>query len=169
MQRRQFLLAASALATGASLADQPRVQSMSGALLWLERLEKARTVQSTGEWPVIAMLEHLSQSIEMSMDGFPEPASEWFQNTAGALAFAFFNWRGIMSHDLAEPIPGAPPLTQDGNWRKSSARLRTAIVRFDSYNDVLKPHFTYGELDKKQYARAHALHIANHQDEIVVI
>ncbi len=169
MNRRQLLLAASALAAGASLADQPKVQSMSGALLWLDRLEKARTVQTTGEWPVIAVLEHLAQSIEFSMDGFPQPASELFRKTVGRAAFAFFDWRGAMHHNLSEPIPGAPALTLEGNWRKGSARLRTAIVRFDGYRGALKPHFAYGVLDKNQYARAHALHIANHQDEIVVI
>jgi hypothetical protein len=169
MQRRHFLFIAPALAAGASFADQPKVQSMNGALLWLDRIEKARTVQTTGEWPVIAVLEHLSQSIEMSINGFPQPKSEWFQRSAGTAAFAFFNWRGAMHHDLADPIPGAPALTLEGNWRKASARLRTAIVRFQGYNGALKPHFAYGQLDKTQFARAHSFHVANHQDEIIVI
>jgi Protein of unknown function (DUF1569) len=169
MNRRQLMLAASAFAAGRSLADEPKVQSMDGALLWLDRLEKARTVQTTGEWPMIAVLEHLAQSIEMSMDGFPQPDSEFFQQMAGTVVFTFFEWTGVMSHDLAEPIPGAPALTLEGNWRKGSARLRTALVRFDGYSGTLQPHFAYGRLDKKKFARAHALHIANHQDEVVVI
>ena len=142
---------------------------MTGALLWLERLEKARMVQTTGEWPAIAVLEHLSQSIEMSMDGFPEPKHALFQRTVGAAAFTFFSWRGGMSHSLNEPIPGAPALTREGNWRKTSARLRSAILRFEGHQGLLKPHFAYGALDKARFAKAHALHIANHQDEIMVI
>jgi hypothetical protein len=169
MQRRTFLITTSALTLSSAWADQPKVQSMSGALLWLDRLEKARTVQTTGVWPVISVLEHLSQSIEMSIDGFPKPNNEYFRGTVGRAAFAFFDWRGLMTHDLAEPIPGSPVLPTEGNWRKSSARLRTAIVRFEGYGGALMPHFAYGHLDKKQFARAHALHIANHQDEVIVI
>ena len=48
-----------------------------------------------------------------------------------------------------------------------AARLRAAIARFQAHAGPLRPHFAYGTLDKVDYARAHALHIANHQDEIV--
>ena len=118
---------------------------------------------------MVAVLEHLSQSIEMSMDGFPQLNSAAFQHTAGAAAFAFFNWRGAMNHNLSEPIPGAPVLTRDGNWRKSLTRLRAATERFEAHQGALMPHFAYGKLDKKEFARAHAFHIANHQDEIIVL
>jgi hypothetical protein len=169
MKRRELLVVTAAFCAGSSWADQPTVQSLEGALQWLDRLEKSRTVKTMGEWPVVAVLEHLSQSIEMSMDGFPEPKSAAFQRTVGAAAFAFFNWRGAMNHKLSEPIPGAPALPREGNWRKSPARLRAAIVRFEGHQGALMPHFAYGKLTKTQFARAHAMHIANHQDEIIVI
>jgi Protein of unknown function (DUF1569) len=169
MKRRDLLLAAAAFGAMSCWADQPKVQSLDEALAWLDRLEKSRTVKTTGEWPMVAVLEHLSQSIEMSMDGFPEHKSAIFQHTAGAAAFAFFTWHGTMNHDLSEPIPGAPALARDGNWRKSSARLRAAITRFDVHQGALMPHFAYGKLDKKEYSRAHAFHVANHQDEIIAL
>jgi Protein of unknown function (DUF1569) len=169
MKRRDLLLAAAAFGAMSCWADQPKVQSLDEALAWLDRLEKSRTVKTTGEWPMVAVLEHLSQSIEMSVDGFPEQKSAIFQHTAGAAAFAFFSWHGSMNHDLTEPIPGAPALTREGNWRKSSARLRAAITRFEAHQGALMPHFAYGKLDKKEYSRAHAFHIANHQDEIIVL
>jgi Protein of unknown function (DUF1569) len=169
MKRRDFLILTAAFGAGSSWADQPKVQSLDGALLWLDRLEKSRTVKTMGEWPVVAVFEHLSQSIEMSMDGFPEPKSAAFQRTVGAAAFSFFNWRGAMSHNLSEPIPGAPALAREGNWRKSPARLRAAIVRFEAHQGALMPHFAYGKLTKAEFARAHVMHIANHQDEIIVI
>jgi hypothetical protein len=117
---------------------------------------------------MLPVLEHLAQSIEFSMSGFPQPKSALFQNTAGAAAFAFFKWRGRMSHGLAEPIPGAAALTMQGDWRLGAARLRTAIDKFNAHSGPLMPHFAYGALDKAEYTLAHVFHIANHQDEIAV-
>jgi len=112
------------------------------------------------------VLQHLAQSIEMSIDGYPEPKSALFQNTAGSAAFAYFKWKGRMSHGLAEPIPGAPPLALSAEVPAGAARLRGAIARFQRHGGALKPHFAYGALTKADYAIAHTLHIANHQDEI---
>lgn len=168
MKRRDLLLLPLALTGGAVLADLPKVQSLDEALRWLDRVDAAPNARTTGAWPLVAVFEHLSQSIEMSIDGFPEPKSALFQNTAGAAAFAFFSWRGRMSHGLDEPIPGAPALTTQGDWRPAGQRLRTAIARFKAHQGVLKPHFAYGALNKPDFARAHAFHVANHQDEIVL-
>ncbi len=150
------------------MADTPKVQSLSDALRWLDKLDKASKLTMTGKWPVVAVLEHLSQSIEMSLDGFSQLKPALFQNTAGSAAFAFFKWRGQMSHGLDEPIPGAAALTMQGDWKPAAERLRAAITRFNGYTGALKPHFAYGDLSKADFALAHAFHIANHQDEFVV-
>ena len=151
------------------MANLPKVTSLDDAMRWLDTLDKAASVKTTGQWPMVSVLEHMAQSVEMSLDGFPQPKSAFFQNTAGAAAFAFFKWRGQMSHSLSEPIPGAAALHRDGDWRPASARLRAAIERFVRHQGPLKPHFAYGALDKADFSRAHAFHIANHQDEIVVV
>lgn len=150
------------------MADTPKVQSLDDALRWLDRLEKAARVASTSTWKMEAVFEHLAQSIEMSLDGFPEPKSALFQSTVGATAFAVFKWRGRMNHGLTEPIPGAPALAQLDDWKSGAQRLRRAIARFNSHTGPVKPHFAYGALSRSDFALAHALHIANHQDEIVV-
>ena len=168
MKRRTLLQAPLLLAPLACWADSPMVGSLPDARRWLDRLAAARGARSTGAWPLPAVLEHLAQSIEMSLDGYPQPRSALFQNTAGAAAFAVFQWRGRMSHGLDEPIPGAPALTRPGDLATSVARLHAAIARFEQHGGALAPHFAYGRLDKAQYARAHTLHIANHQDEIVL-
>jgi len=171
MKRRDLLLAATAGLTslygGAALADLPKVRTLDGALAWLDTLEKTPGARSTGAWPLGAMLEHMAQSIEMSMDGFPRPRSALFQQTAGAGAFAFFKWRGQMTHGLSEPIPGAPALQGGKAWQPGAARLKAAILRFNRHTGPLRPHFAYGSLDKQDFALAHVLHIANHQDDIV--
>jgi hypothetical protein len=169
MKRRDFLITSTlAATTGISMADVPKVQNLNDALQWLDKLDKAAKVSVTGKWPVVAVLEHLSQSIEMSLDGFPQPKSALFQNTLGATAFAVFKWRGKMSHGLDEPIPGAAALTPQGDWHLAAQRLRAAINRFNEHAGALKPHFAYGALSKADFALAHAFHIANHQDEFVV-
>lgn len=169
MNRQDFIIIAhSSLLTGFAFADTPKVQSLDGALLWLDPLDKAASVKSTTAWKMGAVFEHLAQSIDMSLDGFPEPKSALFQNTVGAAAFTVFKWRGQMSHRLTDPIPGAPALAQPDDWKPGALRLRNAIARFNSHTGPVKPHFAYGALSRSDFALAHALHIANHQDEILV-
>lgn len=144
------------------------LQSIPQVLQWLDTLPQAQEVRSTGSWPLVAVMEHMAQSVEMSLDGFPQPKSALFQSTVGAAAFAVFQWRGRMTHGLAEPIPGAPALTLQGDWKPAAQRLRAALLRFDAHTGALQPHFAYGKLSKTEFAQAHVLHIANHQEEIIV-
>ncbi|MEO5669835.1 MAG: DUF1569 domain-containing protein [Ramlibacter sp.] len=150
------------------MADRPTTLSLDESLRWLDRVEKSPSVKTVGAWPMGAVLEHLAQSIEMSMDGFPQPKSALFQSTAGSAAFAYFKWRGVMSHGLAEAIPGAPALVAGADWKPAAVRLRQAITRFNGHAGPLKPHFAYGQLSKADFALAHSMHIANHRDEILV-
>lgn len=144
------------------------LQSIPQVLQWLDTLPQAQEVRSTGSWPLVAVMEHMAQSVEMSLDGFPQPKSALFQSTVGAAAFAVFQWRGRMTHGLADPIPGAPALTLQGDWKPAAQRLRAALLRFDAHTGALQPHFAYGKLSKTEFAQAHVLHIANHQEEIIV-
>jgi hypothetical protein len=168
MKRRPFVIAvaASVVAPGPALADGSKVTGLDDALRWLDRLQAAREPRTTGAWPLGSVLEHLAQSIEMSLDGYPQPKGALFQQTVGGAAFAFFRWRGRMSHGLDEPIPGAPALVAGTTWQPAAQRLRAAISRFERHRGALQPHFAYGALGKADYALAHTFHIANHQDEM---
>ncbi len=73
-----------------------------------------------------------------------------------------------MNHGLTEPIPGAPALVPSEDWKPGAERLRGAISRYNANTGPVRPHFAYGTLSRADFAPAHALHIANHQDEIVV-
>ena len=141
--------------------------SIADCRAWLDRLEKSRAPRATGAWPLGTVLDHLAQSVEMSLDGYPQPRGAFFQGTAGRAAFEVFRWRGRMMHGLAEPIPGAPPLAVGADWQVPAQRLRAALARFDAHTAALKPHFAYGPLTKQEYALAHAMHIGNHAEEIV--
>lgn len=148
-------------------ASTTTLQSIPQVLQWLDTLAQAQDVRSTGTWPLVAVMEHMAQSVEMSLDGFPQPKSALFQSTVGAAAFAVLQWRGRMTHGLTEPIPGAAALAMQGDWKPAALRLRAALQRFDAHTGALQPHFAYGKLSKSEFAQAHVLHIANHQEEIL--
>jgi hypothetical protein len=168
VNRRHFLILQTAAVTGPVFADTPKVQSLDDVLHWLDQLDQAPRVASSSTWVMPAVFAHMAQSIEMSMDGYPQQRSALFQSTVGAAAFAYFRFRGRMSHDLVEPIPGAPALVQSGEWTPQALRLRLAVQRFQAHTGALQPHFAYGALDYTQYTAAHVMHIANHQDAIEV-
>lgn len=113
-------------------------------------------------WNLSQVMQHLAQSIEFSMQGFPALKGAWFRSTLGSAAFSVFNARGAMTHSLDEPIPGAPALDSAKPLNSSVQRLLDAMDAFTQFNGTLRPHFAYGELTKPQYERAHLMHLANH-------
>ena len=131
----------------------------------VERLNAAsvHALEPATAWTWAQTLVHCAQSIEYSLHGFPSPKSALFQNTLGAAAFKVFTLRGRMSHNLAEPIPGAPALdVQTTDASAAMARLRQAVQGFALHISALQPHFAYGALPRAQYEQAHAMHLANH-------
>jgi hypothetical protein len=152
------------LATGRS-ADGDRglsFASLADARGELERLRQARTLASTTAWSWAQTLIHCAQSIEYSMSGFPQMKPALFQHTIGATAISVFTWRGRMTHDLSEPIPGAPALDAAAAAGPASERLAASMDAFLHWPGPLRPHFAYGALSRAQYEQAHALHLANH-------
>jgi hypothetical protein len=143
-----------------------RFATLAEALADIDALARAKAVQADATWGLAATLQHCAQSIEYAMTGFPQPKPRAFQATVGAAAYAYFAWRGQMAHDLAEPIPGAPPLAAStdpaADLATALARVRSAIAAFGQWSQALQPHFAYGALDKPAYERAHAMHLANH-------
>jgi len=144
-----------------------RIVTLSAAMHEAERLAAAYTGDAGGDgFTLPQTFIHCAQSIEFSVQGFPEPKPAWFQHTAGALAFRVFSMRGQMSHNLAEGIPGAPIPDSDATAEQALARLTAAVELFTAADVVLKPHFAYGMLGREQYHRAHAMHLANHFSSI---
>ncbi|MBL8309715.1 MAG: DUF1569 domain-containing protein [Burkholderiales bacterium] len=169
MNRRAFLTAGAAVATGAagwfalpSGAQPLTIQAATDALGKL----KSATIKHTGGWTPAQVFEHMAQSVEYSMTGFPQPKPVWFQATVGATAFALFRAKGAMTHPLTEAIPGAPALAAAGDQNVGLDRLLKSLADFDAFGGALQPHFAYGALDKRAYAAAHAMHVFNHLTEL---
>ena len=171
------LAAVGAVAGGGYLLYRPAndrqlvFATVADAMREVERLASAAVgpLAPATAWNWSQTLVHCAQSIEYSLQGFPAPKSALFQNTLGAAAFNLFALRGRMSHNLAEPIPGAPPLDAAAEAQAALARLRKAAQDFAAHTGPLQPHFAYGALDKAQYEQAHAMHLANHLSAFDVV
>lgn len=121
--------------------------------------------RTSGAWNLAQVLNHAAQSVEYSLEGFPQPKPAWFRATVGPLAFKVFDARGAMKHPLGAPIPGAPALDAKAPLDAAVQRLIAALDRFERHAGALQPHFAYGALDKPTYARAHLMHLADHWAE----
>ncbi|WP_127996884.1 DUF1569 domain-containing protein [Piscinibacter defluvii] len=143
----------------------PGFGSLPTALATLQAL-KDRPPRTTGAWDLAQVLHHAAQSVEYSMQGYPQPRPAWFRASVGPLAFALFSARGRMSHALDEPIPGAPANARGLPLAAAVDRVVAALTSFEAHTGALAPHFAYGALGKDDYRRAHLMHLANHWDEL---
>ena len=139
-----------------------KILTLDNAFKEAERLVSAEAATDDSAFNLAQTLIHCAQSIEFSLTGFPESKSAIFQRTVGSAAFHVFSWRGQMSHDLGEAIPGAPELDTAVAPDIALQRLSNAITLFQQKEQGLQPHFAYGNLSKPQYELAHAMHLANH-------
>lgn len=130
--------------------------------------DKEMSLKIDGAWSIGMVLSHCAQSIQYSMQGYPEMKSAFFRGTVGSLVFSIFSLRGKMSHGLEEPIPGSSNLDSKILFAAGKTELLNAIQLFSAQNaEDLKPHFAYGALDKVDYDMAHTLHIKNHFERLV--
>jgi hypothetical protein len=170
--RRRRVLGAGALAPAALLLagcqgqlSDVRFRSWRSAAEAVLAL-RFRTPQVRGNaWNLAQVLQHLAQSIEYSLSGYPQPKPAWFRASVGAAAFATFDSVGGMTHDRSEAIPGAPALQAELSLRDAVQRLLDAMAAFQAHTGPLQPHFAYGALSHAQYQRAHLMHLAHHWEQ----
>ncbi len=171
--RRRFLrrggtLAVIATVPGLAACDRSRkhLAGVQDALRLLDFFAASGEVASSGAWNPAQVFAHCAQSIEYSMQGFPEMKPALFQATVGAAAAGVFAAAGQMRHNLAEPIPGAGELVAAADYQPALQRLRAAFLAFQAFQGPLQPHFAYGALERDDYLFAHVLHLDNHLDEL---
>ncbi len=168
--RRRTLLKGAALTSAAALGagywalptgPQPAAVSLQGARQVLADLQ-GKTLRSVRGWSPSQVFNHCAQSIDYSIDGYPELRPVWFRHSVGTAAFAVFSARGAMRHPLDEAIPGAAALIEPADQALALQRLQVAFERFAEHQGALQPHFAYGALEHGEYAEAHVLHLYNH-------
>ena len=137
------------------------LKNLAEAVSFLDQIEKSHSVSVSGEWSLDQNLIHCAHSLEFALSGYPIRKTQIFQDTIGTLVFHFFDWRGYMRHPTSALVPGEPEKDLVAG-QSGIDRLRKAIAAFDAWDGPLQRHRFYGSLSKKQYARANAMHIANH-------
>ena len=164
----------SALGVGVLAVGVPTVWILSGpgsseaTTAWarktLDDLEAKglETLRTSGAWSPAQVFVHLAQSVEYSMSGYPELRSGFFRSSVGPTAFAAFSARGQLVHGRSDPIPGAEPLSESVATEAALQRLRDALDAFENHGGAFEPHFAYGQLDRREYEIAHALHLQDH-------
>jgi hypothetical protein len=172
ISRKHFFLFSTGAILTTSLQSQEDDLPMKNSLR-LDSLEKVQALlvqfaenpqwKATGDWDTNRVFHHCAQSIEYSMTGYPENKSFLFQKTIGKIVLGTFLYRGYMSHNLSDPIPGAPPLPNPSlSYLTGLERLQRAVISFLEYTSPPAPHFVYGEVSHTDYNKIHAMHIANH-------
>lgn len=141
------------------------ITDLDEVIAFLDLLKSSPSAYAEGDWDVCQNLTHCAQSIEFAMTGYPVEKPRIFQSTIGKLVFNYFTWKGYMRHNINGQNPGEPAMTKAEN-SKGIECLEKAIMRFDAWDGTLHPHRFYGKLSKKQYAKANAMHIANHLELI---
>jgi|GEM_PF-6491930 len=76
------------------MADFSDVHS---AVRTLERLRLA-PLRTLSGWDLAHVLLHVAQSVDCSIDGFPQVKPAWFRATMGSAAFALFSVRGMLGY-----------------------------------------------------------------------
>lgn len=174
MRRRQVVqlaaLGGAAAALGAGfwalpVGTAPAGLSLTAAQQLLQGLA-GKPLRSLGAWSPSQVFNHCAQSVEYSLEGYPELKPGWFRQSLGLAAFEVFAARGAMRHGLDQPIPGAAPLLSPAGQEAALQRLQQAFSRFAEYQGPLAPHFAYGALGHEEYALAHVLHLYDHLSEL---
>ena len=137
-------------------------QSLEDARAHLADSGHFKDAASKNNWSVGKTILHCAQSIDCSIDGFPQQKGRLFQATLGTFAFNLFKGKRKMSHNLESGIPGVEDPADSTDNCLALDKLLAAIDRFSNYQGKLKPHFAYGFLSKEDFDLAHAMHIANH-------
>ena len=137
-------------------------KSLDECMAELENIRSAKDLHLESKWSLYQNLVHCSQSIEFSIAGYPQNKPEILQKTLGSMVFHQFEKQGYMRHNRNEPIPGAAPIEIEGRVEQAVDRLSKAVNDFENCDQELMPHYAYGKLSKKEYVKAHCMHMADH-------
>jgi len=150
--------------------DCGRMETFDDIRAWVANVSAAPIARSQMPWSVAQTIDHLAQTVEMSVRGYPLHRSRAFKRTLGAATFAILKVRGVMrSHDLTEPVPGASRFSPSLAVHGACRRLLAALELFELSPDPLQEHFIYGRLTRDEYIVAHCLHVQAHARVIQLV
>lgn len=113
-------------------------------------------------WSLSQTLQHCAHTVRYSVTGYPQLRPALFRATAGTLAKWVFLRRGAMKHPLGAEIDGAPPLDPGLPVAEAAAGFADAVTLFTGHVGEHAPHPAYGRCTHDEFARLHAMHLAEH-------
>ncbi|MEU6225518.1 DUF1569 domain-containing protein [Streptomyces sp. NPDC047042] len=113
-------------------------------------------------WNLSQTLQHCAQTVRYSVAGYPRLKPPLYRATVGALAKRAFLGRDRMRHPLGAVIDGAPQLDRDLPPAAAVAQLAEAVAQFTEHTGTHAPHPAYGPCTHDEFARLHAMHLAEH-------
>lgn len=139
----------------------------------VERLHKnlgkpsADQLSLSGPWNLSQTLQHCAQTVRYSVTGYPKLKPMMFRATVGAVAKRVFLRRGSMKHSLGAEIEGAPRLDPNLPTTEAASDLADAVALFTSHTGRHALHPVYGPCTHDEFARLHAMHLAEHLPGLV--
>ncbi len=118
-------------------------------------------------WNLSQTLQHCAQTVRYSVTGYPRLKPALFRATAGALAKRLFLRRGATKHSLEAELDGAPPLDPSLPSAAAASDLADAVALFTAHTGPHAPHPAYGRCTHDEFARLHAMHLAEHLPGLV--
>ncbi|MDN3029612.1 DUF1569 domain-containing protein [Streptomyces sp. S.PB5] len=113
-------------------------------------------------WNLSQTLQHCAQTVRYSVTGYPRLKPALFRATAGALAKRVFLSRGATKHALDAELDGAPALDPHLPAAEAAADLSDAVALFGGHTGPHALHPAYGRCTHDEFARLHAMHLAEH-------
>lgn len=144
------------------MSTPTRLDNLAASREALQKLRAAGAGPPSRGMTLHQVLLHCAQSIDYSLGGFPQMKPKLVRATVGRLVAGRFLSRGRMSHNLAAPVPGAPAIPAQGELDRAWQMLLDALDRFERHTGPMHDHFIFGRLSKDDFARLHAMHIADH-------
>jgi hypothetical protein len=141
------------------LADRLRTALGGGAG---EGSDEADILAPGSVWNLSQTVQHCAQTVSYSVTGYPRLKPALVRAVIGPVVKKAFLRRGAMKHPLGAPIEGAPALDPALPVSEAVARLDEAVKLFTAYEGAPAPHPTYGRCAHDEFARLHAMHLAEH-------
>lgn len=138
-----------------------RFQTLNDARAELDRLEKVQ-VETTGNWSYFQILTHCAKSTNAIMRGFSTKKSWFLRRFVGPFALRKVFKQGFIPAGVGTSAKGVSVQRVEGDEKAALAELRKFMSEFEGYTGPLAEHPFFGKLNKEQWTRLAAIHMANH-------
>jgi hypothetical protein len=135
-----------------------RFKSLEQVVLDVDRLTVGHA--TVGRWSLGEILNHLTTTIHLSIDGPPTKRSLVVRRLVGPVVRQMSLWLQWIPEGISVP-PGYLP-QPNSEFEKEADALRQAVERFCAHGGSFDEHPLMGRLSAEQWERFHRLHCAHH-------